>query len=131
MAVGASNIPSVRAHKTESTTKFGTVNHSESPSFLFALSQQALGVWMDGGQPVSAGVKDDQASIKDMRADFLRACLVGVHYLMGTENVDSPNRFCAKGRKHDSPRRQAILSLVCIQVHSFFSFAHSSFSLAG
>jgi hypothetical protein len=131
MAVGASNSPPVRAHKTEPSTKFGTVIHSESPSFLFALSQQALGVWMDGGQPVPVGVKDELAAIKDTRADFLRACLVGVHFLMGTANVDSPNRLCARSRTHDSPGRQAILSLVCIRVCSLFSFADNPFSLVG
>ncbi|KAJ2912914.1 hypothetical protein MD484_g7510, partial [Candolleomyces efflorescens] len=112
MAVGASNIPPVRVHRTESIAKFGTVNHLESPSFLFALSQQALGVWMDGGQPVPAGVKGDQTFIKNMRADFLRACLVGIHYLMGAENVSSPNHICTKVRKYDTPGRQAVLSLL-------------------
>ncbi|KAJ2915503.1 hypothetical protein MD484_g4922, partial [Candolleomyces efflorescens] len=114
MAIGALNSPSVRAPNTESANKFGTVNHSESPSFLFALSQQALGVWMDSGQPVPAGGKGDEASIKDMRADYLRARLVGVHYLICTANLDSEstNRFCVKGRKQDSPGRQAILLLL-------------------
>lgn len=127
MAVGAFNNPPVRGHKTKPNTKFGTVNHSESPSFLFALSQQALGVWMDDGQPLSEDVKDERVSIVEMRADFLRACLVGVHYLMDDANVDSPNRFCMNNRKHDSPGRQAILSLVRIRFCSFLSFSHITF----
>ncbi|KAJ2933930.1 hypothetical protein H1R20_g3155, partial [Candolleomyces eurysporus] len=110
MAVGAFNSPPVRVHKTEPNTKFGTVNHSESPSFLFALSQQALGVWLDDGQPLPEDVKDERVSIMEMRADFLRACLIGLHYLM--DNANSPNRFCVNNRKHDSAGRQAILSLL-------------------
>ncbi|RXW11302.1 hypothetical protein EST38_g14553, partial [Candolleomyces aberdarensis] len=112
MAVGALNSPPVRNLRTDSINKFGTVDHSESPSFLYALSQQALSVWMDDGQPLPAGAKDEQASTKEMRADFLRACLVGVHYIMTNTTVASPIRFCTKNRKHSSPNRQAILSLI-------------------
>lgn len=113
MAVGALNSPPVRGLKTDSSNKFGTVDHSGSPSFLYALSQQALSVWMEGGQPLPAGIKDEQASTKEMRADFLRACLVGLHYLMATAGAASSIRFCTRKSKHDSPGRQAILSLVC------------------
>ncbi|KAJ2919675.1 hypothetical protein MD484_g717, partial [Candolleomyces efflorescens] len=112
MAVGALNSPPVRNVRTDTTNKFGTVDHSESPSFLYALSQQALSVWMDDGQPLPAGVKDEQASTKDMRADFLRASLIGLHYLIANRSVASSIRFCTQSRKHHGPARQDLVQLM-------------------
>lgn len=63
----------------------------ESAPYLLALAQQALGLWVDGGEHLATDRTDE--AVKEARADYFRACSLAIQfYLMRTSPSVSRSR---------------------------------------
>ena len=63
----------------------------ESAPYLLALAQQALGLWVDGGEHLATERTDE--AVKEARADYFRACSLAIQfYLMRTSPSASSSR---------------------------------------
>ena len=87
LAIGAS-IPSSSAPLTTTTDAI-----KENPAFLYALSQQALGVWDTHTSTTSSGSALTAAEETE-KLDYLLACIAGLSYLLFS---NSPARAMGAG----------------------------------
>ncbi|KJA25345.1 hypothetical protein HYPSUDRAFT_85475 [Hypholoma sublateritium FD-334 SS-4] len=87
LAIGAS-IPSSSAPLTTTTDAI-----KENPAFLYALSQQALGVWDTHTSSTSSGSALTAAEETE-KLDYLLACIAGLSYLLFS---NSPARVVGAG----------------------------------
>lgn len=87
LAIGAS-IPSSSAPLTTTTDAI-----KENPAFLYALSQQALGVWDTHTSSTSSGSALTAAEETE-KLDYLLACIAGLSYLLFS---NSPARAVGAG----------------------------------
>lgn len=81
LAIGAS-IPPAAGSPISSSTADAI---KSSPAFLFALSQQALGVWDTHASSVTFGIPSAAAEESE-KLDYLLACIAGLCYLLFTSS---------------------------------------------